>query len=123
MRTLASCSGPWTGFWIQDRFRGSMALRLRIAGTRLMGDGEDKGGEFAMVGHYDPATETVQIDKWYANQVVEYVGAWDGQMISGFWVTDYGWTVTTGEFEMWPERDNLELMMNTEQQEDLLVST
>lgn len=93
-----------------------MRLRLRIAGTRLMGDGEDNGGEFAMVGHYDPETGTVQIDKWYEYQVVEYVGAWDGQMIAGFWMTDYGWTVKTGEFEMWPMRDDEERRMEFEPQ-------
>jgi hypothetical protein len=85
-----------------------MNLRLRIAGTRLMGDGEDHGGRFAMVGMYDPATGTVQIDKWYEHQVVEYVGAWDGTMISGFWMSDFGWTVKTGEFEMWPLLDDAE---------------
>ncbi len=114
MRSLATCSGPWTGFWIQETFRGAMALRLRIAGTRMMGDGEDKGGKFAMVGLYDPATETVQIDKWYEHQVVEYVGNWDGHMISGFWVSDYGWTVKTGEFEMWPLKDDEERRIEAE---------
>ena len=108
MRPLTACSGPWTGFWIQDRFRGAMSLRLRIAGSRLMGDGEDHGGEFAMVGMYDASTGTVQIDKWYAHQVVEYVGQWDGSQIAGFWMTDYGWTVKTGEFEMWPLSDDEE---------------
>lgn len=108
MKPLAACSGPWTGFWLQDTFRGSMTLRLRIAGTRLMGDGEDKGGRFAMVGMYDPATGTVQIDKWYETQVVEYVGEWDGAQIHGFWVTDYGTSVETGDFEMWPLKDDEE---------------
>lgn len=94
-----------------------MNLRLRIAGTRLMGDGEDHGGHFGMVGMYDPSTGTVQIDKWYAHQVVEYVGSWDGSQISGFWMTDYGWTVKTGEFEMWPLQDDLERRFEMEVQE------
>ncbi|MCW5936035.1 MAG: hypothetical protein KIT11_01845 [Fimbriimonadaceae bacterium] len=109
-RALDTRSGPWAGFWIQGTVRGTMRLTLRFKGGLIAGDGEDRSGSFAMRGTYDPDGK-VEIAKLYdlasivgnwACPKLEYIGTWDGTLISGLW-EDASQPLNCGEFEIWPE--------------------
>lgn len=122
MRELGSCSGPWTGFWIQGSTRGWMRIQLTIRDGRISGKGSDQSGDFSMFGTYDAVTEKVDIDKNYPWLYIEYTGKWDGSMISGKWrfsmpddmpdPDEDAEFPECGVFEIWPldpftERDSL----------------
>ncbi|MFY9234103.1 MAG: hypothetical protein WAO58_06545 [Fimbriimonadaceae bacterium] len=110
MRDLASCSGPWSGFWIQGWTRGNMKLRLRFEKTDILGEGTDLSGDFTISGIFSPETNRVLFTKSYHWQSVDYSGLWDGQLIYGKWTLlddEYG---EQGEFEIWPDSEDQGLM-------------
>lgn len=107
MRDLRDCSGPWSGFWIQEFDRGTMKLRLVIDGERIFGGGADEIGEFSIAGNYWPRTEGVKLMKRYWSHTVEYNGSWDGSMISGQWRirSRKGVYSDAGGFDLWPDSE------------------
>ncbi len=111
MRSLSECSGPWTGFFVQESRRGWMKLNLSIDSTRIVGQGDDMDGPFRMFGTHDSVSLRVEIDKAYPWLFVDYVGVWDGSMISGHWeiIDD-----AQGEFELWPLDSEEEVMKLSE---------
>ena len=120
MRDLRDCSGPWSGFWIQDLDRGTMKLRLWIKGELISGEGEDVLGGFVVYGNYWPAKEIVKLRKRYATHAVEYNGTWDGSMISGLWRIRAGkrWDGEKGGFDLWPDTEEEAVGKFTETVED-----
>ncbi len=120
MRDLRDCSGPWSGFWIQELIRGTMKLRLYISGEIVSGEGEDELGGFVVHGNYWPATEAVKFRKRYPTHDVEYNGTWDGAMISGLWRirARKGVYADKGGFDIWPDTEEEAIESFTETVED-----
>lgn len=105
MRELESLSGSWLGFWVQHRSRGHMEMALGFANGRVAGSGMDRVGPFLVAGEFDTTGE-VSFCKSYATHKVHYGGFWDGTMIHGDWLIEYGLDYhDAGEFEIWPEGD------------------
>ena len=107
MRSLRDLSGPWVGFWIQDRERGAMRLTLRFGESSVEGGGNDPLGSFTLSGRHE-ASGVVGFGKAYASDEIEYHGVWDGEMISGTWRfarREFG-VANLGVFEIWPESDD-----------------
>lgn len=103
MRDLASCSGPWSGFWIQGWTRGNIKLSLRFDDGSIVGDGGDPGGRFQVSGIFSPDTQRVLFSKEYQWQIVDYSGIWDGRLIYGKWTLHDEEYSEQGEFEIWPD--------------------
>jgi hypothetical protein len=116
-------SGPWAGFYVQGRKRGTMRVSLRFADGRVEGGGSDPDGPFEMRGEYDP-DGGVRIEKHYPWLHVSYRGRWDGTLISGRWSfrVRFGlWTSSDqGVFELWPESGETSLESLTA--EDLVTA-
>ena len=106
MRELRSLSGPWVGFWVQDLQRGEMRLTLRFGESSVQGEGSDRVGSFTVSGHH-AASGVVGFAKVYPSHRVDYEGTWDGAMIAGRWRIGVRRAFDEGEFEIWPEQDDL----------------
>jgi hypothetical protein len=114
VKNFNDLSGPWVGLSVQDGVRISEAIRLVISGGRVSGTGTDKDGDFELLGFYSARNEQVMLTRCYTRTTepsqesvgiqYDYVGFWDGQMVSGRWHPRahpfYG-----GPFEMWPDRE------------------
>ena len=108
MKTLAIQSGPWAGFWIQNGSRGAMRLNLHFSAISVAGAGWDRSGPFTLQGTF--STEgVVKFTKRYPTHSVYYRGIWNGAMITGMWAIHHEGDIDTGEFEIWPESDELAL--------------
>jgi hypothetical protein len=123
MRDLRSLSGPWTGFFVQGRVRGTMAVHLQFDDTRISGHGADRDGSFSFSGTYHPRTNLVEMTKRYPELNVHYRGTWDGQMIAGTWrfavfIPPNTLLGDTGDFELWPqtEEPGVETLMETREE-------
>lgn len=123
MREFSDCSGPWTGQSIQEGFRLTERIDLRIEGGRFSGTGTDVDGEFELEGVYDSRTNLVSMVRRYSvapknpEQVgypFDYSGRWDGSMVFGHWQarTD---PLCNGPFEMWPESAEEAINFNLEE--------
>lgn len=113
-RSLADCSGPWTGFWILELTRGQMKLRLDFAAGNINGGGNDPIGAFTVTGIYSPETERVLFSSQYKTHSVEYIGLWDGNMIYGKWTLSDTIFTETGDFEIWPDREQSDVLFSTQ---------
>lgn len=101
MRTLEACSGPWIGWWIQQGFRGHQRLQLSFSNGRIVGDGGDDSGKFNISGEYE--ADEVNLQKHYPLWSVNYLGRWDGTILSGHWTISSPDFFDAGTFEIWPE--------------------
>ncbi len=106
MKLLQDCSGNWTGFFVQQKFRGWMKIEMQIDSKTLSGKGRDDDGTFVMRGSHSSESGAVEIDKIYPNLYVDYHGRWDGEMISGTWEL---FDDDSGVFELWPLDDEEEV--------------
>jgi hypothetical protein len=104
-KRLEECSGPWSGFWLQDLVRGNMRLRLVFKSSNINGGGNDPIGEFTITGIYQQDSERVIFTQVYKTHSVDYSGVWDGQMIYGRWTLDDAVFTESGEFEIWPDKE------------------
>lgn len=86
-----------------------MKIDLTIRGEQIIAGGADYVGEFSMEGRYDPAIETVTLFKRYPWHTVEYRGKWDGTLVFGEWVIAEDGFSGRGEFEMWPDDEEMSL--------------
>jgi hypothetical protein len=113
MKDFNSLSGRWTGQSMQEGFRLTERIELRIRKNRFAGHGSDVDGEFLIEGIYDPTTEAVEMVRRYVraprNPDQEgypfiYEGKWDGALVFGRWYMST--EPQFGDvFEMWPERE------------------
>ncbi|CAN5646434.1 hypothetical protein BH11ARM2_BH11ARM2_11530 [soil metagenome] len=110
MRDLDGLSGPWRGQSMQEGFRLSETIQLKIANGHITGQGDDSDGIFELTGGYD-ATGAVRIIRRYVvcnhgsdgvGVPYDYEGRWDGDMISGQW-HERAYPPNGDSFEMWPE--------------------
>lgn len=104
-RRLEELSGPWKGFWTQERVRGYMRLHLQFREANLSGTGNDPIGSFEIVGILCDDGQRVMFTQQYRTHGVEYAGQWDGTMIYGKWTLHDEAFTEIGEFEIWPDRD------------------
>jgi hypothetical protein len=99
-------SGPWTGFFLDQRVPGKhrMELRLTFQSGSMSGEGRDFVGAFVIKGRYDVATGRCHWSKRYQGRHdVFYQGYNEGKGIWGVWeLTDAGITARGG-FHIWPE--------------------
>lgn len=99
-------SGPWVGFFTDKRMPGkhAMDLRLTFSAGRMLGDGRDWVGIFAIDGDYDVVSGACTFTKQYVGRhQVHYRGFNEGRGIWGTWeMTDQGLTFTGG-FHIWPD--------------------
>lgn len=117
MRDLRTLSGPWKGFFVQGRRRGTMSVSLVFSGNRISGRGADVDGLFSMEGEYFPDQNRVMMEKRYSHLTSHYDGRWDGQLIAGYWsfsilyVSEEGVFNDSdrGPFELWPQEHEEEL--------------
>lgn len=107
MRKLQDLNGPWKGFWTQERVRGYMKLQLRFSETGIEGTGNDPIGSFDVSGLLCDDGERVIFTQQYRTHGVEYAGQWDGTMIYGRWTLHDESFTEVGEFEIWPDHDEL----------------
>jgi hypothetical protein len=82
-----------------------MRLRLDFANGVISGGGADVVGPFTISGAY--GAETADFTKKYPRHSVKYEGKWDGQVLFGTWVIRS--IRDRGEFEIWPEDEELQL--------------
>lgn len=104
-KSLSDCSGPWSGFWVVDRSRGHMKLRLSFSESNIDGGGNDPIGSFSISGIYSQDGERVMFTKVYKTHATDYSGTWDGYMIYGRWTVQDELYTETGDFEIWPDRE------------------
>jgi hypothetical protein len=99
-------SGPWTGFFLDQRVPGKhrMELRLTFENGAMTGEGRDLVGTFVIKGRYDLTSGKCHWKKRYhAKHEVSYQGYNEGKGIWGVWeLTDAGITAKGG-FHIWPE--------------------
>jgi len=120
MRELEDCCGPWHGFYIQWNLRGHMRLTLNFRGGKVDGGGTDQIGGFTIAGTYGTEGE-VEFRKKYSTHTIFYRGKWDGSMIFGTWQLGKRVVFDHGEFEIWPENEELGLE-SVEQVEELAAT-
>ncbi len=99
---------------MQDGRRITEKIYMSIIGGRISATGQDADGEFELLGAFYERDQRVLITRSYTRTTepsqegvgipYEYLGFWDGQLVSGRWhprwVPNYG-----GDFEMWPATD------------------
>lgn len=105
-RRLQELSGPWKGFWTQERVRGYMKLTLRFGEKDVTGSGNDPIGAYDISGILCDDGQRVLFTKQYRTHTVEYMGQWDGTMIYGKWTLHDEAFTEVGDFEIWPEQDD-----------------
>ena len=84
-----------------------MSCRLVFVGDEIEGGGADRDGSFTMDGSYNPITQEVALTKRYPELFVIYRGKWDGTMIAGESQIYGGGFYDEGEFELWPEGEEV----------------
>ena len=99
-------SGPWIGFWIQQRLgKQPMSLSLQFVEGRVAGSGRDIIGRFDFSGIYDLKSGRVIMTKQYEGRHrVQYDGANQGD---GMWLWGV-WNIRSarGGFHLWPEGED-----------------
>lgn len=110
MRQLSDLSGPWRGWSISGRNRGTVVAELAFGASTILGDGIGPLGRFHLEGQYTGESGRVVFSKHYADRMVIHEAKWDGTLISGRWfysclnmseagpMADSG----SGSFEIWP---------------------
>jgi hypothetical protein len=97
-------SGPWLGFFVDQRMPGKhqMELDLTFSKNTLRGTGRDRVGEFLVTGRYECEHGTAHFAKKYIDaHDIFYKGYNEGKGIWGIWeLTGYGFT---GGFHIWPK--------------------
>lgn len=84
-----------------------MKLQLRFMESGLDGTGNDPIGSFDVSGILCEDGSRVIFTQQYRTHGVEYAGQWDGTMIYGRWTLHDESFTEIGEFEIWPDRDEL----------------
>lgn len=118
VKDLRDFSGPWSGFWTQEMIRGHMKLRLRFYETNIQGDGTDRTGTFSVAGMFSESTGRVIFSKTYPSHTVDYVGTWDGSLIYGKWTIADEEFSESGDFEIWPDKEDAGLLTLSESWSD-----
>jgi hypothetical protein len=99
-------SGPWTGFFLDQRVPGKhrMELRLSFQSGVMTGEGRDFVGAFLIKGRYDVATGRCHWHKRYQGRHdVFYQGYNEGKGIWGVWELTEAGITARGGFHIWPE--------------------
>ena len=97
-----------------------MKLRLRFHDCAIEGSGRDPMGEFSIAGMFSESDGRVMFTKDYGAINVDYAGTWDGTMIYGRWnLNDQNYS-ESGSFEIWPDKDEVEVSSIEAQIEDYL---
>jgi len=117
---LRTLSGPWSGFWIQELVRGNMKLRLRFFDCAIEGAGRDPMGEFKISGMFSEDNGRVIFTKEYGAVNVDYCGTWDGTLIYGRWNLSDQHYSESGDFEIWPDKEDEDVTSISAQIEDYL---
>lgn len=100
--------------------RGNMKLRLRFFDNNIEGSGRDPMGEFSLSGMFSEDNGRVMFTKEYGAINVDYTGTWDGSMIYGRWnLMDQHYS-ESGDFEIWPDKDEKDVTSIEAQLEDFL---
>ena len=99
-------SGPWTGFFLDQRLPGKhrMELQLAFSGGVMSGEGRDFVGTFLIKGRYDVVTGRCHWHKRYIGKHdVFYHGFNEGKGIWGVWELTEADMTARGGFHIWPE--------------------
>ena len=97
-------SGPWLGFFLDQRLRDKawMELDLAFRHNRIVGEGRDRVGKFVVGGQYNVDDGTCRIRKTYLGRHgVQYEGYNEGKGIWGVWSIPAD--SLRGGFHIWPK--------------------
>ncbi len=100
-------SGPWVGFFLDDRMPGKhwMELHLDFVNGVLSGEGKDFVGEFLVNGTYNLEDGKCQFIKQYFNKhAIDYSGFNEGKGIWGTWILTWAGITNRGGFHIWPKQ-------------------
>lgn len=117
-------SGPWIGYYRQNRTQSRQRLTLTFANGRIGGSGTDPAGPFDLSGTYD-TTGAVAWTKSYGTHRVFYDGsATEGDGIPGTWSIKGagGIAMDTGQFHIWPDEVAMEEAKSLRKQEPVPAS-
>ncbi len=99
-------SGPWTGYFLDERIPGRhlMELHLVFASGSMTGEGRDWVGKFAVRGRYTLDDGKCYWTKRYVGRHdVFYDGFNEGKGIWGTWELTCAGLTAKGGFHIWPE--------------------
>lgn len=92
-----------------------MKLRLKFESNLIEGSGRDPMGEFRITGMFSDESQRVLFTKEYGAISVDYSGIWDGTFIYGRWNLNDESYSESGDFEIWPDKEDEGYMTLAEQ--------
>lgn len=92
-----------------------MKLRLKFESNLIEGSGRDPMGEFRITGMFSDESQRVLFTKEYGAISVDYSGIWDGTFIYGRWNLNDEAYSESGDFEIWPDKEDEGYMTLAEQ--------